>query len=268
MKICQNLKSGKYFINIQEVDWNRIKAITPLNQIKILERRLFADEINGSENHFLHHSLISEEQLKAYKDYKRFHRDQKQGFIAKNSSAHPAPVSSIKPRNVNHRQRKVRLTMKTIEIDDQVYTLLQDNANPFEETTPNQVLRRLLGLNKPPTTSELTVNPKVRQSGKISPKADLKVLVENGILQEGQSLFLNYKGQNFSKNFEAKVCKGRLLYEGQSYTMSGLVKEILEKEDAGIPSQAYRGPEYWYTSKGGSIRELWARYLKKGAHNA
>lgn len=268
MNICKNLKSGKYFIYIQEVDWNQIKAITPLNQIKILERSLFADEINGSDDHFLHHSLISEEQLKVYKDYERFHRDQKQEFIAKNSSLQPAPASSIKPRNVNHRQRKAQLTMKTIEIDDQVYTLLQDSAKPFEETTPNQVLRRLLGLNKPPTTSELTVKTKVRQAGKIRPKADLRVLVENGILQEGQGLFLNYKGRGFSKNYEAKVWKGRLLYEGQSYTMSGLVKEILEKEDAGIPSQAYRGPEYWYTSKGGSIRDLWAQYLKKGAHNA
>lgn len=38
--------------------------------------------------------------------------------------------------------------MITIEVDEEVYSYLQSNAKPFEETTPNAVLRRLLGINK------------------------------------------------------------------------------------------------------------------------
>ena len=36
--------------------------------------------------------------------------------------------------------------MIDIEIDDEVYEYLQQHANVFVETTPNQVLRRLLGI--------------------------------------------------------------------------------------------------------------------------
>lgn len=44
--------------------------------------------------------------------------------------------------------------------------------------------------------------------------------------------------------------------------MSGLVAEILDREEKGIPSRAYRGPEYWYNSNGISVRELWEQYLR------
>lgn len=37
----------------------------------------------------------------------------------------------------------------TIEIDDDVLRLLQKEAQPFVETTPNAVLRRLLGIDSP-----------------------------------------------------------------------------------------------------------------------
>ena len=38
--------------------------------------------------------------------------------------------------------------MKTINVDQEVYEKLKDLADPFEETTPNDVIRRLLGLSQ------------------------------------------------------------------------------------------------------------------------
>jgi len=44
--------------------------------------------------------------------------------------------------------------------------------------------------------------------------------------------------------------------------MSKLTSEILEREGKGIPSKAYRGPEYWYNSKGLSVKQLWDQRLR------
>lgn len=267
MNVCRNIKSGKYFILIQAVDWDRIETVTPLNQIKILERRLFADELEEPEAHFLRRGLISRKQLKVYNDYERFHIDDNKKFVLQKpipSRQKSAPV--IAPQNVNVILKKVGRTMETIEVDDQVYKFLQTKAKPFEETTPNQVIRRLLGLNKQPIKPEPTVKPASRPTSAIRPKAELKALIQNGVLREGQRLFLDYKGRTFSKEYQAEIQQSKLLYNEQLYTMSGLVKEILEKEGTGIPSQAYRGPEYWCTSQGESVRALWDTFLAVLTH--
>ena len=267
MNVCRNIKSGKYFILIQEVDWDRIETVTPLNQIKILERRLFADELEEPEAHFLRSGLISRKQLKVYNDYERFHIDDNKKFVPqKPIPSKRKPVSAIKSQEINIIQKKVGRTMKTIEIDDQVYNFLEAEAKPFEETTPNQVIRRLLGLNKQPIKPEPTVKPASRPTSAIRPKADLKALIQNGVLREGQRLYLDYKGRTFSKEYQAEIQQSKLLYNEQLYTMSGLVKGILEKEGTGIPSQSYRGPEYWRTSQGESIRELWDTFLAVLTH--
>ncbi|NJP26807.1 hypothetical protein FLW53_21965 [Microbispora sp. SCL1-1] len=41
-------------------------------------------------------------------------------------------------------KRRPRRRRKRLEIDDEVYKALQDEAEPFVETTPNDVLRRIL----------------------------------------------------------------------------------------------------------------------------
>ncbi len=38
-----------------------------------------------------------------------------------------------------------------IEIDEEVYAALKDKAIPFEDKTPNDVIRRLLGFDDVPT---------------------------------------------------------------------------------------------------------------------
>ncbi len=43
--------------------------------------------------------------------------------------------------------------------------------------------------------------------------------------------------------------------------MSRLVAKILRDEGFSIPSEAYRGPAYWYNAEGKSVKDLWAQYL-------
>jgi hypothetical protein len=76
-------------------------------------------------------------------------------------------------------------------------------------------------------------------------------------------LVLNYKGQKLSKEYEAEIAGNQLLYGGETYTMSKLVAEILELEGLGIPSKAYRGPEYWCNSEGVSVRQLWEKQIDR-----
>ena len=44
--------------------------------------------------------------------------------------------------------KTVGVAMKQIEIDDEVFVCLQSKAIPYDEKTPNDTLRRLLGIKK------------------------------------------------------------------------------------------------------------------------
>jgi hypothetical protein len=248
MVICKNKSSGKPFIYIKEIDWNKIEVITPENRIKVLERHLFEDEIEGSHDVFLKTGLIPEAQLKVYQEYERnSQEDWDDSFDQK-----PVSDKKVDPQLT---QRMEALTMKTIEIDDEVYAFLQNQAIPFVETNPNLVLRRLL-LKKETVPKESVKTPARTGSHKKAPKADLGKLVAYGLLKEGQRLYFNYKGTALSKRYEAKVSGNCLLYEGKRCKMSPVVKMILEQEGQVIPSGAYRGPDYWYNSDGISVRQL------------
>jgi len=155
--------------------------------------------------------------------------------------------------------------MRTMEIDDEVFAYLQSQAIPFEEPTPNHVIRRLLGLKAKDIQRDAIKTLIKKSNGSKAPRADLAKLVQSGILQEGQRLVLNYNGQRLSKEYEAEIIENKLHYQGNIHTMSSLVAEILDQEGCGIPSKAYRGPEYWHTSDGISIRHLWEQYLKSSS---
>jgi len=152
--------------------------------------------------------------------------------------------------------------MKNIEIDDEIYSYLQSKASPFQEHTPNDVIRRLLWIKSKPAKTVSTPAP-MKSNGSKAPKADILKLVELGVLKEGQTLFFSYKDQNLSKKYEVKIAGNKLNFQSQLYSMSTLVREILENEGLGIPSGSYRGPDYWLTSDGNSVRQLWEQYLKK-----
>jgi len=145
--------------------------------------------------------------------------------------------------------------MKTIEIDDDVFAYLQSKAIAFVET-PNLTLRRLLGIEK----RERLQSSNSRAAGRKKRKTDLAELVSAGLIQEGQRLFLrNYRKQEIP-GYEAVVSNGKLRWSGQTYSMSELAKIMLKEN--GYESDSVRGPMFWYTEDGLSIKDIWGRYQK------
>jgi predicted transcriptional regulator len=260
MIICRNINSKKSFVIIKEIGWDMIQAITPLNQIKIVNRHLFEDEIEADEADFLNSGVITEKQFKIYQDYKRNRDRELLGFnVYQNRPGKSLPNNQEnKAAGIQPNKKRWRNVMKTIEIDEEVYAYLQKEAFPFEEPTPNHVIRRIIGLDKKVPDP---LKPK-SEGGSKAPKANLVKLVEQGFLKDGQKLYLNYKGQNLSMKYEATISGNKFIYDSNLYTMSRLVAEILEQEGCGIQSKSYRGPEYWVTSEGVSIRQMWEQFQR------
>jgi predicted CopG family antitoxin len=262
MIVCRNKRSKKFFIYLSDTDWDNIKVITPLSQIKTVERSLFKEEREVLESDLLENQLITKGQHKVYRDYlmrreiENFEKDS-DGAIGQEDSASSNSQKIIKAEG------KV---MKNIEIDDEVYAYLQNKAIPFQEHNPNDVIRRLLGVKSKPVKA-VSIPAPTKSNGLKAPKADLLKLVELGRLQEGQTLFFSPEGQTLSKKYEAKIAGKRLNYQGNIHAMSKLVKIILENEGLGNPSGSYRGPKHWITSDGVSVMELWEQYLKE-VHDA
>src|SRR5579863_168177 len=127
--------------------------------------------------------------------------------------------------------------MPTIQIDDEVFGLLQKNAKPFLDS-PNSTLRRMLGLRingasaKPADAADdLEQRLKEAMAGRRTkaPKADLKALVQAGLLRNGERLCLvDYQGKRITQ-YEAVVSGALLEFKGQHYTMSNLAQELLKK---------------------------------------
>jgi negative regulator of replication initiation len=161
--------------------------------------------------------------------------------------------------------------MPTIKVDDEVFALLQKNAKPFVDS-PNSTLRRMLGLRmngtvaEPTgTTDELEQLPEQAMAGRRTkaPKADLKTLIQAGLLRNGDRLYLvDYQGKRVTQ-YEAVVSGALLEFKGQHYTMSNLAQELLKK--VGFKSDSVRGPSHWVTAKNVSIKDLWQQYMDKRA---
>jgi hypothetical protein len=151
--------------------------------------------------------------------------------------------------------------MKTIDVDDQVYKWLQTKAIAFVEQTPNDVLRRLFSLDTGARSRTPLVTERRQSSHSKQPKAYLKELVRRGYIQESEKLTFNDKRKSLSKRYAASVKGHKLCYNDMQWTMSRLTAEILEREGVGIPSKAYRGPEYWCNSLGLSVKQLWDQHF-------
>lgn len=82
---------------------------------------------------------------------------------------------------------------RQIDVDEEVYTFLQGEAQPFVDNTPNDVLRRILlgGLSTPTPTGTA---------------GDLKPLIESGALHEGDRLVHHQprKGRTFHATVTAE----------------------------------------------------------------
>ncbi len=164
--------------------------------------------------------------------------------------------------------------MKSISVDDEVFSHLEKHAKPFVDT-PNATLRRLLGLadlqtpSKQVTTTDkvdseldaLYAQAKASLGRTKAPKADLRSLVKSGYLKDGERLILlDYQG-NVVRKFSAVVSGGDLIYGGQRYAMSNLAQELLGK--LGFTSKSVRGPAHWVNESGKSVRDLWQLNLDK-----
>jgi hypothetical protein len=162
--------------------------------------------------------------------------------------------------------------MQTIEIDTDVFAFLQKNARPFVDT-PNSTLRRLLGLNgskaqpqkKSPSAPDADLDALLAESLAIAaarskaPKADLQLLVQKGVLRNGQKLYLiDYQGNRVQK-ISASLSGADLIYNGQRYSMSNLAQQLLGQ--AGFKSNSVRGPAHWVTDDGKTVKDLWQQYL-------
>ncbi|HET7306670.1 MAG TPA: hypothetical protein VFK24_02490 [Gammaproteobacteria bacterium] len=154
--------------------------------------------------------------------------------------------------------------MKTIQVDDEVFECIRSAAVAFEDTTPNDALRRIFGIRSRPRKQGgvadldhmlddlLAKAPRKRTK---APKADLSELIHKGFVSDGELLsLLNYKNERVHGR-TAQISGSRLSYEGRHYSMSELARLLLKKE--GFDSKAVRGPAHWANAEGKTISDLW-----------
>ena len=157
--------------------------------------------------------------------------------------------------------------MKTIEVDSEVFAFLEKHAKPFVDT-PNSTLRRLLGIDRvttsgKPKTMTQADDRGVAHSRSKAPKANLESLVREGLIQNGERLYLiDYKGNRIQK-VHAVVSGSHLIYNERPYSMTRIAIEELTK--LGYKSKDIRGPAHWVTKEGRSIKDLWQQYLDMNA---
>jgi hypothetical protein len=159
--------------------------------------------------------------------------------------------------------------VQSIQVDAEVFAVLQKNAKPFLDT-PNTTLRRLLGVDREAPSGkassadeelEALLEDSLASQRTKAPKANLKTLIRAGYLREGERLHLvDYQGKRVP-NCEAMVSGASLTFKGQSYTMSNLAQELLVK--VGFKSTSVRGPSHWVTSKNLSVTALWQQFQEQ-----
>jgi hypothetical protein len=153
--------------------------------------------------------------------------------------------------------------MRNIEIDDEVFSFLQSRAVPYEETTPNMTLRRLLGLvNK--EHYENSGKTEIRQATtkrRKQPKTNLVALINAGLIREGQKLYLYDYQNKIIPGYEAIISGNSLLKNGEPYSMSKLAEMYLKDND--YKSDSVQGPARWFTADGTSILKLWKNHINK-----
>ncbi len=155
--------------------------------------------------------------------------------------------------------------MKTIQIDHQVYAFLQKKAIVFEEN-PNAVLRRIFNLNQV-NTPQKPAPDNINNSRKPNkqPVTNLKELVKHGVLSEGQKLIFQHNGKKLPE-YTATISGKNLIWKGQRYAMSDLAGKALET--IGLDGTSVRGPLFWFTEDGKSIKDIWEQYLQKQSKDA
>lgn len=151
------------------------------------------------------------------------------------------------------------MSIYTIEIDESVNAYLLKNTSYYGEM-PNSILKRLLGLDSSAAASnwkerrEETNKEIVRKA----PRTSLSTLVKDGFLRQDDELILIVRGEEVCK---AKIYGDSVSWQDKVYSMSPLAAKFLQK--AGLKSDSVRGPAYWFTTEGRSVKEIWDEYLEK-----
>ena len=157
--------------------------------------------------------------------------------------------------------------MPTIEVDATVYAYLKSKIVDFGDT-PNSVLIRELGIAPKERTAaaQLAEREQIvseREVQRRAPKTRMSELIKSGVLEEGQPLrFRDPRGKQVPGG-EGAVSGDSLVYKKQTRSLSDVTAELMQS--LGNSSDSYRGPEYWYTARGKSIRELWDAHLRRTA---
>lgn len=170
--------------------------------------------------------------------------------------------------------------MRTIQIDDEVYAYIKGQADAYEpDEEINTTLQRLFGLSRANMRGSEEIStaaseshrplafPTVRNRplSRKSQKTDLETLVARGALSVGQALYLCDYQKKRVPGHEAQVTGRFLLYRDKHYSMSELAKQLLK--GLGYQSDSVRGPMFWCTADGVTVKELWEKHLKRnGTH--
>lgn len=150
---------------------------------------------------------------------------------------------------------------RKIEVDEQVYSYLLKNIKDFNET-PNSVLRRLFRLGSSPGLLDTGTTEEdgdlISDKSKRKPQTKISELVNKGYLGDGEKLHLKI---NDVVVCTAKIQGDLLDWQSRQYSMSALAVKFLQEQ--GYETEHARGPAYWFTNEGISVKELWDEYLEK-----
>jgi hypothetical protein len=158
--------------------------------------------------------------------------------------------------------------MKTIQVDSEVYSLIQHLAIPFEEQTPNDTLKRVLSGARAQFSTKSAVQDELDSLPELDSRieyrdrnlnADLRVLVRENILRSGQVLYLVNSSNEKVPGYQAQVSdtENKLNMDGIPYSMSALAQQGFQV------NYSVRGPAYWCTEDGISVQQLWEGRLKR-----
>jgi hypothetical protein len=84
-------------------------------------------------------------------------------------------------------------------------------------------------------------------------------LIRIGVLFDGQRFTLQHGSRKYT-DYTATISGKKLIWQGKRYSMSDLAGNALES--IGLDGKSVRGPLYWFTEEGKSIKELWEQYLR------
>lgn len=133
--------------------------------------------------------------------------------------------------------------MPEIEIDDEVFALLQRQAEPFVDT-PNDVLRRLVGLDVDAPNGNTPNKPRPVKRYRNRKRGDLMTLIETGAIEVDDLLIYR---KRTGEEFRGTVTNdGWIEANGTTfYSPSGALKSLVGYE--------INGWKHWTVSRTGRL---------------